>query len=56
MIIIATRDFIDMVSKMTPEELNKFIKENGKPPKKVLLYKLIHKEDISDSKTNGGNL
>ena len=35
--------FIEFVSKATPDELNKFIMENGKPPKKVLMYRLVDK-------------
>jgi len=35
--------FIEFISKATPDELNQFIMENGKPPKRVLMYRLVDK-------------
>lgn len=32
---IDKQNFIDFVSSMTPEEINKLIEEKGKPPKKI---------------------
>ncbi len=42
------RDFIALLASMSDNEINEYIKIHGKPPKKVLLYRLIHKEE-SDS-------
>ena len=38
------RDFIAIISSMTHEEINDYIREHGKPPKPVRLYHLIDKE------------
>ena len=32
---ISKENFIEFVSNMTPEEINKLIEEKGKPPKKI---------------------
>ena len=37
------QSFIEFISKSTPDELNKFIMENGKPPKNILMYRLVDK-------------
>lgn len=37
------KDFISKISSMTDTQLNNFIKENGKPPKKVVLVRRVVK-------------
>ena len=39
------RDFIALLAQMSDNDINEYIKVHGKPPKKVLLYRLIKKED-----------
>lgn len=39
-------DFIDKLASMTPEEINDFIKSNGKGPKTVQLYHLVNKNKV----------
>ena len=38
------RDFIAILSSMTDTELNNFIKMNGKPPKPVVMCRIVDKE------------
>ena len=35
------KDFIELLASMSNDEINEFIKTHGKPPKKVLIYRLI---------------
>ena len=37
-------DFINLLMTMSDTEINDYIKEHGKPPKKTRLYQLIDKE------------
>lgn len=37
-------DFISVLMSMSDTEINNYIKENGKPPKKVRLYHLVDKD------------
>lgn len=39
------RDFIAILSSMTDTELNNFIKMNGKPPKPVVMCRIVDKEN-----------
>ena len=41
------RDFIDVLTSMSQNEINEYIKTHGKPPKPILLYRLI--ESIKDN-------
>lgn len=37
-------DFLDELMRFSPDELNEYIKANGKPPKSVRLYHMVDKK------------
>ena len=38
------RDFISLLSSMSHEDINRYIREHGKPPKKVSMCHIIDKD------------
>lgn len=41
------QDFINLLTSMSHNEVNEYIKSHGKPPKKIRLYHLIDSEKKS---------
>ena len=39
------RDFIQILSMMSDTEINDYIKTHGKPPKPVVMCRIVNKED-----------
>jgi len=41
---MSRKDFLDILTSMTDTELNDYIKAKGKPPKKVVMCRIVDKE------------
>ena len=41
------KDFIDKLMEMTDKELNDFVKSKGKPPKPVVMCRIVDKDKDS---------